>query len=146
MRDCWHHIEKKLGDQYPPLHSACCNTIRDAKDIHCVCDRFTAHELTLLSLAKFAMATHVCGNGLHTDTHCAGWYIVIFVHTHTHILFSACVNICAHFIIIAYVHHHDAKNANFAGYLVSVMKVRPPPPGKHLGLQCKNIPIMGIIE
>ena len=82
MRDCWHHIEKKLGDQYPPLHSACCNTIRDAKDIHCVCDRFTAHELTLLSLAKFAMATHVCGNGLHTDTHCAGWYIVIFARAH----------------------------------------------------------------
>ncbi|KAF7103816.1 hypothetical protein CFC21_104759 [Triticum aestivum] len=75
MRDCWHHIEKKLGDQYPPLHSACCNTIRDAKDIHCVCDRFTAHELTLLSLAKFAMATHVCGNGLHTDTHCAGYRV-----------------------------------------------------------------------
>ncbi|XBI03162.1 hypothetical protein VPH35_131612 [Triticum aestivum] len=75
MRDCWHHIEKKLGDQYPPLRSACCNTIRDAKDIHCVCDRFTAHELTLLSLAKFAMATHVCGNGLHTCTHCAGYHV-----------------------------------------------------------------------
>ncbi|XBI03159.1 hypothetical protein VPH35_131609 [Triticum aestivum] len=73
--NCWHHIEKKLGDQYPPLHSACCNTIRDAKDIHCVYDRFTAHELTLLSLAKFAMATHVCGNGLHIDTHCAGYRV-----------------------------------------------------------------------
>ncbi|XBI03163.1 hypothetical protein VPH35_131613 [Triticum aestivum] len=55
--------------------SACCNTIRDAKDIHCVCDRFTAHELTLLCLAKFAMATHVCGNGLHTGTHCAGYHV-----------------------------------------------------------------------
>ncbi|XBI12712.1 hypothetical protein VPH35_139540 [Triticum aestivum] len=75
MRDCWHHIEKKLGDQYPPLHSACCNTIRDAKDIHCVCDRFTAHELTLLSVAKFAMATHVCGNGLRTHSHCAGYRV-----------------------------------------------------------------------
>ncbi|XBI03155.1 hypothetical protein VPH35_131605 [Triticum aestivum] len=72
---CWQHIEKKLGDQYPPLHSACCNAIRDAKDIHYVCDRFTAHGLTLLSLAKFAVATHVCGNGLHTDTHYAGYRV-----------------------------------------------------------------------
>uniref|UniRef100_A0A453SWQ2 Bifunctional inhibitor/plant lipid transfer protein/seed storage helical domain-containing protein n=1 Tax=Aegilops tauschii subsp. strangulata TaxID=200361 RepID=A0A453SWQ2_AEGTS len=82
MRDCWGNIEKNLGDRVPRPWIPCCQTIRAAIDIHCVCDRFTAHELTRISLSKFASVTHVCGNGLHPHTHCAGWYIVIFVHTH----------------------------------------------------------------
>uniref|UniRef100_A0A8I6YIP2 Bifunctional inhibitor/plant lipid transfer protein/seed storage helical domain-containing protein n=1 Tax=Hordeum vulgare subsp. vulgare TaxID=112509 RepID=A0A8I6YIP2_HORVV len=75
MRDCWHNIEKSLGDRYPPLESPCCHTIKDAKDIHCVCDRFSAHELTLISLSKFATVTRACGNGLHTHSNCAGYRV-----------------------------------------------------------------------
>ncbi|KAM3193581.1 hypothetical protein ACQJBY_070295 [Aegilops geniculata] len=77
MRDCWHNIEKNFGDPFPSHGSLCCDTIRDSKDIHCICDRFTAHELTVISLSKFATVTHKCGNGLHAHTHCAGYRVPI---------------------------------------------------------------------
>uniref|UniRef100_A0A8R7VDA5 Bifunctional inhibitor/plant lipid transfer protein/seed storage helical domain-containing protein n=1 Tax=Triticum urartu TaxID=4572 RepID=A0A8R7VDA5_TRIUA len=92
---CTGIIEKNLGNQVPQPWTLCCGTIRGVTDIHCICDRFTAHDLTRISLPKFACMAYICGKGLHPHTHCAG-------------------------------------------YLVPVMKVRPPPPGKHLGLQCKN--------
>ncbi|KAI4970275.1 hypothetical protein ZWY2020_057394 [Hordeum vulgare] len=77
MRDCWRNIGKNVGE-HPLLHgSVCCQVIRAATDIHCVCDKFTAHELARISLAKFAMATHVCGNGLRAHTHCAGYTVPV---------------------------------------------------------------------
>uniref|UniRef100_A0A8I6WFA4 Bifunctional inhibitor/plant lipid transfer protein/seed storage helical domain-containing protein n=1 Tax=Hordeum vulgare subsp. vulgare TaxID=112509 RepID=A0A8I6WFA4_HORVV len=77
MKYCWHNIVKKLGDQFPHHWSQCCQKIREAVEIHCVCDRFTAQELNKIDVWRFAIVTHVCGNGLHSHTHCAGYLVPV---------------------------------------------------------------------
>lgn len=85
MKDCLKYIHKNLGDPFPKVNGACCQTITASPDVHAICEKFTAADKDQISLWKWVAVTQRCGNGLPAGAHCAGKLIFIYMRLASYI-------------------------------------------------------------